>query len=73
MGQGKVSFSLSVPSISMQMHLFVPGAIRGIGHQHLGAYLNLAAYYVVGIPTSLLLSFVWDYGVQGLWLGLIAG
>ncbi|KZV53883.1 MATE efflux family protein 5-like [Dorcoceras hygrometricum] len=49
------------------------GVARGSGWQHLGAYVNLGAYYLVGIPVSLLLGFVWHFGGKGLWSGLIAG
>ncbi|XP_073150067.1 protein DETOXIFICATION 14-like [Henckelia pumila] len=49
------------------------GVARGTGWQHLGAYVNLGAYYLVGIPVSLLLGFVWHFRGEGLWSGLIAG
>ncbi|KAL0343390.1 UNVERIFIED_CONTAM: protein DETOXIFICATION 14 [Sesamum angustifolium] len=49
------------------------GVARGSGWQHIGAYVNLGAYYVVGIPVSLLLGFVLALKEKGLWCGLIAG
>ncbi|KAK4393585.1 protein DETOXIFICATION 14 [Sesamum angolense] len=49
------------------------GVARGSGWQHIGAYVNLGAYYVVGIPVSLLLGFVLALKGKGLWCGLIAG
>lgn len=52
---------------------FVAGVARGSGWQHLGAYVNLGAYYLVGIPVSLLLGFVCHFRGKGLWSGLIAG
>lgn len=50
-----------------------PGVARGSGWQHLGAYVNLGAYYLVGIPVALLLGFVWHLRGLGLWSGLVAG
>ncbi|KAK4490544.1 hypothetical protein RD792_001226 [Penstemon davidsonii] len=49
------------------------GVARGCGWQHIGAYVNLGAYYLVGIPLSLFLGFVLGLNGEGLWSGLIAG
>ncbi|KAL3637776.1 hypothetical protein CASFOL_018224 [Castilleja foliolosa] len=49
------------------------GIVRGNGWQHIGAYINLGAYYLVGIPTSLYMGFVLNLKGQGLWSGLVAG
>ncbi|XP_061991490.1 protein DETOXIFICATION 16-like isoform X4 [Rosa rugosa] len=47
------------------------GIIRGSGQQKIGAYVNLGAYYLMGIPTALLLAFVFHIGGKGLWMGII--
>ncbi|CAN4123618.1 unnamed protein product [Withania somnifera] len=49
------------------------GVARGSGWQHIGAYVNLGAYYLVGIPAALLLGFVLHLKGKGLWTGLVAG
>ncbi|KAH6820759.1 MATE efflux family protein [Perilla frutescens var. hirtella] len=49
------------------------GVARGSGWQHIGAYVNLGAYYLVGIPVALLLGFVLHLKGEGLWSGLVAG
>ncbi|KAL0450039.1 UNVERIFIED_CONTAM: protein DETOXIFICATION 8 [Sesamum latifolium] len=49
------------------------GVARGSGWQNVGAYVNLGAYYLVGIPVSLLLGFVLPLQGKGLWCGLIVG
>ncbi|KAK4710261.1 hypothetical protein R3W88_004774 [Solanum pinnatisectum] len=49
------------------------GVARGSGWQHIGAYVNLGAYYLVGIPAVLLLGFVLHLKGKGLWSGLVAG
>lgn len=46
------------------------GIFRAIGKQFLGALLNLSAYYVIGIPFGVWLTFRWDMGLPGLWVGL---
>lgn len=49
------------------------GILRGAGQQHIGAVLNLIAFYVVGIPTSYILCFWAHMGTKGLIMGLVAG
>ncbi|KAJ4709814.1 Protein DETOXIFICATION [Melia azedarach] len=49
------------------------GAARGCGWQNLCAYINLGAYYVVGIPSAVLFAFFLHIGGMGLWVGIICG
>ncbi|XP_027366950.1 protein DETOXIFICATION 16-like isoform X1 [Abrus precatorius] len=49
------------------------GAARGCGWQNLCAFINLGAYYVVGIPSAILFAFVFHIGGMGLWMGIICG
>ncbi|KZT68931.1 MATE efflux family protein [Daedalea quercina L-15889] len=46
------------------------GILRAIGKQFTGALLNLSAYYVIGIPFGLWLTFWRDMHLHGLWVGL---
>ncbi|KAF3437232.1 hypothetical protein FNV43_RR19985 [Rhamnella rubrinervis] len=46
------------------------GTVRGCGWQKIGAYVNLGSYYLVGIPSALLFSFVLNIHGKGLWLGI---
>ncbi|XP_048139179.1 protein DETOXIFICATION 16-like [Rhodamnia argentea] len=47
------------------------GTARGCGWQKIGAFVNLGSYYLVGIPSAILLGFVLHVGGKGLWLGII--
>ncbi|KAK4362031.1 hypothetical protein RND71_017272 [Anisodus tanguticus] len=47
------------------------GAVRGFGWQKIGAIINLGSYYLVGIPSAVLMAFVLHVGGKGLWLGII--
>ncbi|XP_059639537.1 protein DETOXIFICATION 16-like [Cornus florida] len=47
------------------------GAVRGCGWQNIGAFVNLGSYYLVGIPSAILLAFVFHIGGKGLWLGIV--
>ncbi|KAL3689232.1 hypothetical protein R1sor_015541 [Riccia sorocarpa] len=49
------------------------GVARGCGWQHVGAYCNLCAFYGIGIPVGLLLTFHFHLHGYGLWGGIIAG
>jgi MATE family multidrug resistance protein len=46
------------------------GILRAQGKQLTGAALNLSAYYVIGIPFGMLLSFKYHMDLIGLWCGL---
>ncbi|KAH0833269.1 MATE efflux family protein [Lanmaoa asiatica] len=46
------------------------GIFRARGKQFAGAMLNLSAYYALGIPLGLYLTFVRGHALGGLWEGL---
>ncbi|XP_049932007.1 protein DETOXIFICATION 12-like isoform X1 [Nymphaea colorata] len=49
------------------------GVARGCGWQHLGAYANLGAFYLLGLPISAILGFHFHFGAIGLWFGVLCG
>ncbi|XP_010524348.1 PREDICTED: protein DETOXIFICATION 8-like [Tarenaya hassleriana] len=49
------------------------GVARGTGWQHLGAVVNIGAYYLVGIPIGAVLCFVMEWEGRGLWVGVLSG
>ncbi|KAH7650667.1 Multi antimicrobial extrusion protein [Dioscorea alata] len=49
------------------------GVARGCGWQHVGAYVNIGAFYLFGIPVAVLLAFVVHLQGKGLWIGILAG
>ncbi|MED6156015.1 hypothetical protein PIB30_010946 [Stylosanthes scabra] len=48
------------------------GVASGCGWQRIGAYINLASFYLVGVPCSALLAFLAHMNAKGLWLGIIS-
>ncbi|EGO03410.1 hypothetical protein SERLA73DRAFT_174879 [Serpula lacrymans var. lacrymans S7.3] len=46
------------------------GILRARGKQFTGALLNLSAYYIIGIPFGIWLTFKHDMELIGLWVGL---
>lgn len=49
------------------------GVAVGAGWQALVAYINLACYYLFGVPLGCLLGYYFDLGVEGIWAGMISG
>ncbi|GMY07328.1 protein DETOXIFICATION 12-like [Fagus crenata] len=49
------------------------GVARGTGWQHIGAYVNLGAYYLCGIPVAVVLGFLTNLRGKGLWIGIQTG
>ena len=46
------------------------GALRGMGNTRAPMLINLAGYWLFGLPIGYLLCFRLGYGVYGLWCGL---
>ncbi|RFU34510.1 hypothetical protein B7463_g1800, partial [Scytalidium lignicola] len=46
------------------------GALRGIGRQSIGGWVNLSCYYVVAMPLCLWTAFRLHWGLEGLWTGV---
>ncbi|KAL2904323.1 Protein DETOXIFICATION 1 [Bienertia sinuspersici] len=49
------------------------GVAKGSGWQRLGAYVNIGAFYLVGIPVAIVLAFVRHLNAKGLWIGILIG
>ncbi|KAJ6337127.1 hypothetical protein OIU76_006908 [Salix suchowensis] len=49
------------------------GVAIGSGWQAIVAYVNLATYYVIGLPIGCVLGFKTSLGVVGIWSGMIIG
>ncbi|CAN1771931.1 Protein DETOXIFICATION 53, partial [Linum perenne] len=48
------------------------GVLTGTARPKEGARINLFAFYLVGFPVAILLTFQFKMGYQGLWLGLFS-
>ncbi|EWC48635.1 hypothetical protein DRE_01857 [Drechslerella stenobrocha 248] len=46
------------------------GILRGQGRQRIGAWINLAAYYILALPFSFFAAFKLGWGLYGLWSGV---
>ncbi|KAL4303229.1 hypothetical protein GQ457_10G014570 [Hibiscus cannabinus] len=49
------------------------GVAVGAGWQSIVAWVNIASYYLIGIPIGVVLGYVVDMGVKGVWIGMLVG
>ncbi|WJX39720.1 Protein DETOXIFICATION 29 [Trifolium repens] len=49
------------------------GVAIGAGWQAAVAYVNIACYYLFGIPVGLILGYKDDLRVKGIWCGMMSG
>ncbi|OQU93093.1 hypothetical protein SORBI_3001G476700 [Sorghum bicolor] len=49
------------------------GVAVGSGWQSMVAYVNIGSYYLIGIPLGILLGWLFNLGVLGIWAGMIGG
>ncbi|KAK7407224.1 hypothetical protein VNO78_08950 [Psophocarpus tetragonolobus] len=49
------------------------GVAIGAGWQAIVAYVNVGCYYLFGIPVGLMLGYKVNWGVKGIWLGMMSG
>ena len=55
------------------MQVIALGLLRGMQDTRAPMWIAAVSYWLIGIPCSYFLAFVWKYGGPGLWLGLAAG
>lgn len=59
--------------ISDGLQVVILGALRGLQDVWIPSVICFFAYGVIGFPISYLSSIHYDYGVNGIWMGLLAG
>jgi multidrug resistance protein, MATE family len=66
-------FMAAVFQISDGLQVSGFGALRGLKDTRIPMYVNLFAYWILGIPIAYYMGFKAGFGAPGLWMGLIAG
>ncbi|XP_058220903.1 protein DETOXIFICATION 33 [Rhododendron vialii] len=69
----KLAILLGFTVLLNSLQPVLSGVAIGAGWQWLVAYINIACYYIVGLPAGILLGFTFDLGVMGIWGGMIGG
>uniref|UniRef100_A0A0E0MJ46 Protein DETOXIFICATION n=1 Tax=Oryza punctata TaxID=4537 RepID=A0A0E0MJ46_ORYPU len=49
------------------------GVAIGSGWQNVVAYVNVASYYLIGIPIGAILGYALGFQVKGIWIGMLVG
>jgi MATE family multidrug resistance protein len=55
------------------LQVVAAGVLRGAGDTRAPLVVNIIGFWLIGLPTSLVLGFTLGFGPQGLWWGLVAG
>ncbi|KQK10958.1 protein DETOXIFICATION 34 [Brachypodium distachyon] len=69
----KIAGLLGLTMVLNSVQPVVSGVAIGGGWQGLVAYINLGCYYVFGLPLGYLLGYKFNYGVGGIWIGMLCG
>lgn len=59
--------------ISDGLQAVVLGALRGLQDVNIPAWIVFFTYILFGLPLSISLGFIIDWGVVGIWIGLLSG
>ena len=49
------------------------GILRGLTDVKVPTLITFTAYWIIGLPVAYLLGFIFHFGVQGVWVGLLTG
>ncbi|KAL9244176.1 hypothetical protein vseg_017979 [Gypsophila vaccaria] len=69
----RISIVLAFTVLLNSLQPVLSGVAIGAGWQSLVAYINIACYYLVGLPAGILLGFTYKLGVMGVWGGMVGG
>ncbi|KAL0304294.1 UNVERIFIED_CONTAM: protein DETOXIFICATION 35 [Sesamum radiatum] len=69
----QLSGLLGITMLLNSVQPVISGVAIGGGWQALVAYINLACYYIFGLPLGYILGYIANFGVVGVWGGMIAG
>ncbi|XP_042963463.1 protein DETOXIFICATION 27-like isoform X2 [Carya illinoinensis] len=69
----KLSVLLAVTILLNSVQPVLSGVAVGSGWQAMVAYINLGCYYIIGLPLGILMGWVFNFGVMGIWGGMVFG
>ncbi|KAB1225220.1 Protein TRANSPARENT TESTA 12 [Morella rubra] len=69
----KMSYLLGVAILLNSIQPVLSGVAVGSGWQASVAYINLGCYYISGLPLGIVMGWVFNLGVMGIWGGMILG
>ncbi|XP_043712984.1 protein DETOXIFICATION 27-like [Telopea speciosissima] len=69
----ELSMLLAVTILVNCIQPVLSGVAIGSGWQTRVAYINIGCYYFIGVPLGILLGWVFNSGIMGIWIGMIGG
>ncbi|CAD6265105.1 unnamed protein product [Miscanthus lutarioriparius] len=69
----KIAGLLGLTMVLNSVQPVVSGVAVGGGWQGIVAYINLGCYYIFGLPLGYLLGYKFNFGVGGIWSGMLCG
>nr|WDY35015.1 multidrug toxin excretion transporter MATE 8 [Diospyros kaki] len=69
----KLAMLLAFTILLNSIQPVLSGVAVGSGWQSVVAYINLGCYYLIGVPLGFVIGWVFNYGVMGIWAGMIFG
>ncbi|KAK9124144.1 hypothetical protein Sjap_013746 [Stephania japonica] len=69
----RLSPFLAISILFNSVQPVLSGVAVGAGWQSIVAYVNIACYYIVGIPLGVVLGYVLHFQVTGIWIGMLVG
>ncbi len=69
----KLLLIAAVFQISDTLQVVVLGALRGMQDVKIPTLITFIGYWLIGFPVSYYLSMHTEYGISGIWIGLLAG
>ncbi|KAL8523419.1 hypothetical protein ACS0TY_013396 [Phlomoides rotata] len=68
-----LAFLLAITILFNCVQPILSGVAVGSGWLVLVAYINIGSYYIVGVPLGILLGWYLQFGLKGIWVGMICG
>ncbi|KAL5074905.1 hypothetical protein RYX36_013889 [Vicia faba] len=68
-----MSVLLGVTILLNSVQPVLSGVAVGSGWQIFVAYINIGCYYLIGLPLGIIMGWVFNTGVEGIWGGMIFG
>ncbi|KAL8159282.1 hypothetical protein V2J09_000819 [Rumex salicifolius] len=69
----KLTWLLALTILFNSVQPVLSGVAVGSGWQAWVAYINIGCYYVIGLPLGIVLGWVLNTGVMGIWAGMLIG
>ncbi|CAL5204557.1 unnamed protein product [Lathyrus oleraceus] len=68
-----MSILLAVTILLNSVQPVLSGVAVGLGWQVFVAYINIGCYYLIGLPLGIIMGWIFNTGVEGIWGGMIFG